>query len=76
MAERIFQIISEAAKKLRDNDGIFSLPDQLALDALIPNSIFKRYTAAILPPGSRDAGHGLQAEFPQLVAGDIEAFAK
>ncbi|HEV7903776.1 MAG TPA: alpha/beta fold hydrolase, partial [Pyrinomonadaceae bacterium] len=37
-----------------DNDGIFSLQDQLALDTLIPNSIFKRYSAAILPPGSRD----------------------
>lgn len=59
-----------------DNDGIFSLQDQLALDTLIPRSIFKRYTAAILPPGSRDAGHGLHVEFPQLVTGDIEAFAK
>ena len=59
-----------------DNDGIFSLADQLALDTLIPNSIFKRYTAAILPPGSRDAGHGLHVEFPRLVASDIEAFAK
>jgi pimeloyl-ACP methyl ester carboxylesterase len=59
-----------------DNDGIFSLQDQLALDTLIPNSIFKRYTAAILPPGSRDGGHGLHVEFPQLVTNDIEAFAK
>jgi pimeloyl-ACP methyl ester carboxylesterase len=59
-----------------DNDGIFSLADQLALDTLIPNSIFKRYTAAILPPGSRDAGHGLHVEFPQLISSDIEAFAK
>jgi pimeloyl-ACP methyl ester carboxylesterase len=59
-----------------DNDGIFSLQDQLALDTLIPNSLFKRYTAAILPPGSRDGGHGLHVEFPQLIVGDIEAFAK
>lgn len=59
-----------------DNDGIFSLQDQLVLDTLIPRSIFKRYTAAILPPGSRDGGHGLHVEFPQLVTGDIEAFAK
>ncbi|HEX8423105.1 MAG TPA: alpha/beta hydrolase [Pyrinomonadaceae bacterium] len=59
-----------------DNDGIFSLQDQLALDTLIPNSIFKRYSAAILPPGSRDGGHALHVEFPQLITGDIEAFAK
>jgi non-heme chloroperoxidase len=59
-----------------DNDGIFSLQDQLALDTLIPHSIFKRYSAAILPSGSRDGGHGLHVEFPQLIASDIEAFAK
>ncbi|HLL70857.1 MAG TPA: alpha/beta hydrolase [Pyrinomonadaceae bacterium] len=59
-----------------DNDGIFSLQDQLALDTLIPNSIFKRYSAAILPPGSLDGGHGLHVEFPQHIVGDIEAFAR
>ena len=60
----------------RESLDHFSLQDQLALDTLIPNSIFKRYTAAILPSGSLDGGHGLHVEFQQLVVNDIEAFAK
>ena len=61
-----------------DQDGIFTYEDQLALDALIPDSTLRLYLPATFPrsagPGS--TGHGLHVEWPRRFVDDLEAFAR
>lgn len=63
-----------------DQDGIFTYSEQLALDALIPDSTLRLYVPAGFPqssaPDEGSTGHGLHVEWPIRFVEDLEAFAK